>query len=249
MITISIINQKGGVSKTTTTVHLGAYLSKKGFKILLIDSDPQTDLSKSLNQFDSDDNYFDLLNGKKIVPKSINKNLFIIPGYGQLEEAKIKEDSLKRSLQIFDKQFDICLIDCQPQKIIESRMTINKMNLVASNFLLIPVDANSNTITGTQDFVNAIELVKKTNKHLKVLGIFFSRVNKIEVVYKIFRQHLEQAAPELLLKSFIRKDTKLAQATIEGKTIFDYAPKSNSAKDYKSLGNEIIQRLKNMANG
>lgn len=241
---ISIINQKGGVAKTTTAVHLSHFLSKKGFKVLLLDFDPQTDLSKSFGYFNEQVNVSNFLY-EFVEPFQIDKNLFLIAGYGDLEEVKISKKLLKNQLEKHYQDYDIILIDCQPQKIVKSSLTINEMVLIATDYILIPIDANANTITGTQDFILSIERVRDTyNSSLKVLGMFFTIVESRENIFKDLYNYLKETSNGLMFDNYIRKDTKLKQASALGKTIFDYDNKARSAEDFKSLGKEIIIRLK-----
>src|SRR5690606_24011666 len=129
------------------------YLSKRGFKVLLVDFDPQRDLSKSLGLFDRENNVVDLLNGNFVEPVELHKNLSIIPGARSLLFSKFTRKLAKQKLEVYKNDFDYCLIDCKPEIILDEVLTINEMVLVASDFVLIPTDVNSNTINDTQEFI------------------------------------------------------------------------------------------------
>lgn len=243
---IAFINQKGGVAKTTSTLHLGAFLARKGKKTLLLDLDPQCDLSKAIGIYQSDYTIVDFLNTDKEVPfNQIEKNLYIISGYNDLEEIKLSRNLLKNKLELIKEKFDFILIDCQPQKIVKSKLTINEVVLSAVDFLMIPLDANANTLTGTNDFITSIERIKfDYNTKLKVLGIFFTIVDSRERVFKDYYQYLKEQNSELLFKTFIRRDTKLKQAQAMGKTIYDFDNKTRASDDFTALGNEFLKRIK-----
>lgn len=243
---IAFINQKGGVAKTTSTLHLGAFLARKGKKTLLLDLDPQCDLSKAIGIYQSDYTIVDFLNTQNEIPlNEVEKNLYIISGYDDLEEIKLNRNLLKNKLDIIKDYFDYILIDCQPQKIVKSKLTINEVVLSAVDYLMIPLDANANTLTGTNDFITSIERIKYNYNHnLKVLGIFFTIVDSRERVFKDYYQFLKEQNSDLLFKTFIRRDTKLKQAQAMGKTIYEFDKKSRASQDFTSLGNEFLKRIK-----
>lgn len=248
MITVAFINQKGGVAKTTSTLHLGAYLARKGKKVLLLDLDPQTDLSKGIGIYDADYTIVDFLKSEpnsKVEYKEIEKNLCIIPGYYDLEEVKLSRNLLKDKLNEIKSNFDFILIDCQPQKIVKSKLTINEVVLTAVNFLMIPLDANTNSVTGTNDFITSIERIKfNYNKDLKILGMFFTIVDVRERIFKDYYAYLQEQNADLLFKSFIRRDTKLKQAQAMGQTIYDFDIKSRACDDFTDFGKEFLKKIK-----
>lgn len=246
---ISIINQKGGVAKTTTAVHLGSYLSEIGYKVLVLDFDPQMDLTKSFGVFDKTYNIVNFMKLETPIYTKINNNLSIITGYEDLEEIKIQRFALKNALDKIKNEFDFILIDCQPQKIVKNSLTSNEVVLSATDYILIPVDASSNSINGALNFINSIERIRNAyNNNLKVLGIFFSIVDSREIIFKQFFNYLKETSNDIVFDNFIRRDTKLKQATALGKTIFEYDNKSRASQDFISLGEEIIYKLKNYNN-
>lgn len=248
---VAFINQKGGVAKTTSTLHLGAYLARKGKKVLLMDLDPQTDLSKGLGVYESEYTVIDFLKNDEPFSlenaQSIEKNLWLIAGYGDLEEVKLSRTLLKDKLDVIKDFFDFILIDCQPQKIVKAKLTINEVVLTAVDCLMIPLDANTNSVTGTDDFIQAIERIKfNFNKNLKILGMFFTIVDPRERIFKDYYSYMEEENPELLFKTFIRRDTKLKQAQALGKTIYDFDLKSRACDDFNDFGKEFLARIKKL---
>lgn len=245
---VAFINQKGGVAKTTSTLHLGAFLGKMGKKTLLLDLDPQTDLSKGIGIYEANYTIVDFLKEGKntnVNYTKIDENLFIIPGYFDLEEIKLSRNLLLDRLINIKSEFDFILIDCQPQKIVKSKLTINEVVLSASNYLMIPLDANTNSVTGTNDFITSIERIKfNYNKNLKILGIFFTIVDVRERIFKDYYAYLQKENPDILFKSFIRRDTKLKQAQAIGKTIYDFDKKSRASIDFTTLGEEFLKKIK-----
>ena len=244
---VAFINQKGGVAKTTSTIHLGAFLARKGKKTLLIDLDPQTDLSKGLGIYEAHYTVVDFLNEEKIDTEKfvqIEKNLSLISGYNDLEEIKLTRNLLKDKLELINDKYDFILIDCQPQKIVKSKLTINEVILTASDFLMIPLDANTNSVTGTNDFITSIERIKfDFNKKLRIIGLFFTIVDVKERIFKEYYAYLKEENPDLLFNTFIRRDTKLKQAQALGKTIYDFDLKSRACSDFNALGKEFLKKL------
>lgn len=247
---ISIINQKGGVGKTTTAVNLSAYLADKGYKVLLIDTDSQGNATSGLSKkvkFRSD--LYEVLLNDEIIENAIVKTdvrkLFLLPASIDLAGAEIemvslprREFLLKGKLQSIKDDYDFILMDCPPSL---GLMTLN--TLVASEFVLIPIQAEFYALEGLSQLVKTIKSVtRRLNPSLDILGIlltmFDGRTNlSIQVAEEVKRYFGTK-----LFKTVIPRSIKLSEAPGFGESVLTYAPKSKGAEAYKKLCREVIKR-------
>ena len=245
---IATINQKGGVGKTTSTINLSGFFADKGYKTLIIDMDSQQDSTTSLG-FDLDNlNYttYDLLKEtdfNKIEFLKYNDNLFIIPAHEFLNEVSLSRKMLLDKIDYLRKQFDIILIDCNPHSILNSRITLNEVILIASDGIIIPIDSNINSLKSANKIMLPVNNIRNNyNKNLKVLGFFMTDINPqtdlFQEIYAEMKNH-----SNLLFNTFIRRDERIKKAQSLGITIFDYDRKSRSCIDYENLGYEIVQHF------
>ena len=240
---ISIINQKGGVGKTTTAVNLSAYLADKGYKVLLIDTDSQGNATSGLSKkvkFRSD--LYEVLLNDEIIENAIVKTdvrkLFLLPASIDLAGAEIemvslprREFLLKEKLQSIKDDYDFILMDCPPSL---GLMTLN--TLVASEFVLIPIQAEFYALEGLSQLVKTIKSVtRRLNPSLDILGIlltmFDGRTNlSIQVAEEVKRYFGTK-----LFKTVIPRSIKLSEAPGFGESVLTYAPKSKGAEAYKRV--------------
>ncbi|MHC1716713.1 MAG: ParA family protein [Candidatus Dojkabacteria bacterium] len=263
MKTFVIANQKGGVGKTTTVMNLGAALALKKKKVLVIDLDPQSNLSSGLgftqqfdkNSWNSNDeapykNIYDVLvGGEKISSVFVatsTPNLFLVPSHLSLAGAEIemvnilsRETLLKKALKEFKEEFDYAIIDCPPSL---GLLTINA--LCATEKLLIPIQCEYFALEGLGQLIETTKLVKGINPDLTVGGIILtmydSRTKLSESVVKDVRDFFKDIA----FNSIVPRNVRLSEAPSYGKTIFQYDDKSTGALAYKKLSTEFIQRFK-----
>lgn len=245
---ISIANQKGGVGKTTSSIHIASGLARMGYKTLVIDNDSQQNLSsifldlqgvgskntlfaiyersRNITDLIIDTNYMNL----SIVPASIRlaecTGMLLgksIEGYFYLQEA------LKNL-----KGYDFIIIDCPPSLDI---LTINA--LTASNEIILPVQADLFSLEGLISLQNTIrQTTKYTNPNLKIAGIFITLFERSRVVSQTYAKDFTQFGPVFDTKISRSADIQKAQAM--RKSIFDYNPKCRASKEYESLIKEII---------
>lgn len=246
-IIIAISNHKGGVGKTTSTLNIGAALARLKKSVLLIDLDPQSHLSDSVGIEEPDLSVYDLLKGKKIVPTAISKNLDIIPSSIDLSGADVelaneigRELLLKKKIAKLEKVYDFILIDCPPSLNV---LTVNAF--VAASEVYIPLQAEYLAFKGLSRLVNIIEKVQESlNPDLSISGVFVTRYDSRKILNKqivdISQQHFENK----FFKTRIRENIAVAEAPSQNMDIFTYAPNSNGAKDYLSLGKEILKKHK-----
>lgn len=249
MHTISITNHKGGVGKTTTSINLAGVLARKGKKVLLVDMDPQANLSYGLG-FSEENNslYESLVKNKELVIFQKEENLFISPGSIKLADAEIelsskiaREGKLKKALSPFASRFDICIIDCPPSL---SLLTVN--SLVASDSILIPLEARFFSLTAL-DSISRIyaEVRDNFNSNLKIIGMFFNTYDSRIILTQTVKEQVQLQYGNVLLKSTIRSGVALSESVTPPNCthILDYAPKSNGAYDYLALTEELLNKM------
>ena len=254
---ISLVNQKGGVGKTTTSINLSASLSLQGKKVLLVDLDPQGNATTGVgfNKGDIDQSIYEVFNGvvdiHDIVLHTRFRDLDLLPSSLQLAGIDIelmnkgrgdpsfqKTMQFKKSLNLIKDNYDYIIIDCPP-----SLGLITTNALVASDSVIIPVQCEFFALEGITQLLNAIMLTKKQlNPNLKLEGVlltmFDSRANlSIEVIEEI-RSYFKDKVYTTLIPRLIR----LAEAPSHGKPIIAYDPKSKGSEAYLNLAKEVIMR-------
>ncbi|MBK7131271.1 MAG: ParA family protein [Bacteroidales bacterium] len=240
---IVIANHKGGVGKTTSSINISAGLAKKGKNVLIIDTDPQSNLTESFGIFDPvKDLYLSFSKGEPLPIIKIKKNLSIVPNSLNFSGIELeiagrmpREIILKELMAGLDKTYDYCIIDCPPSL---GLITLNA--LVAADEVYIPMEAEFLAYRGIDSIVGIINLVKKHfNPGLMIKGVFFTKFNEQRVLTKEIKNQIKGYFGDNLMKTAIRVNVALAEAQSSGKDIFEYDPNSNGAKDYMSLVNEI----------
>lgn len=250
--TVCIVNQKGGVGKTTSSVNLSAALASLGKRILIVDLDPQGNASSGLglkrHDF-QDSNVYHLLIGEQEVTDVIYKtnfeNLFIIPANADLVGAEIelvnehrREYRLKEAFEKVDSQFDYIFIDCPPSL---GLLTLNA--LTSAQSFLVPLQCEYYALEGLSQLLNTAGLVKKSlNPELKIEGIlltmFDSRNNLSHQVVGEIRSHFN----DKVFNSIIPRNVRLSEAPSHGLPIFEYDEKSVGSRKYMELAREILDR-------
>jgi len=243
---ISIINNKGGTGKTTTTLNLGSALNKLGYKVLLIDLDSQCNLTHAVNISDVNLHIGDVLLGKCSFDECITEaeGMKIIPAKNNLldYEYMINNEPGREYLlkEVLDKHnsFDYVLMDCPP-----SLGTLAINSLVAAHSYIVPMQAENFAFTGLDRILQTAEKVKnRMNTSLELAGIlmikFQSRTKFSQaVVNNITGNH---QLKDKLFNSYVRQDIALMEAPAFGQSIFEYAPTSHGAADYMNVAKELI---------
>jgi len=246
MKVISISNHKGGVGKTTSVVNIGAGLNKLNKRVLLIDMDPQANLSQSMGVIEQDYNIYGALRKKyPLKPISVVKNLDIIPSTLDLSGAEIELSSepgreyiLTDLLEPLKSKYDYIIIDCPPSL---GLLTIN--SLTAADEVYIPMQAQYLALQGLTKLIEIIErLRQRINKRLRIGGIIVTQYDKRKVLNRDIEETITNHFPDIVFKTVIRDNIALAEAPSTGQDIFRYNMDSNGAKDYLNLCKEILSR-------
>lgn len=244
---IAVANNKGGIGKTTSVVNIGAALAEFEKRTLLIDFDPQANLSKSLGLRECEKTIYDaLISEEKPEIYPVKSNLDIIPANLNLTKAEQQLDPaqgdhhlLKEILTQFESAYDYVLIDCPP-----SLNILTTSALTAATDMLIPVQAEFLALEGLVTFLDSVKKIKRRiNVNLEIAGIFVTRFDQRKVLNRHVIETLETKFPELLMSKPVRENIALAEAPVKRTDIFEYAPKSYGAEDYRFLAREIIHKL------
>ena len=264
MNVITIINHKGGVGKTTTAINLGFALAKTDKRVLLIDLDPQANLTESLGGIGGQSIYGTLLDQyplpiqmryiepmdqmvKTIHKQGEYKSIHYIPSElnlsgaeSELQNTPAREFVLLDKLEAIKNDYDIVIIDAPPSL---GLLTTNA--LIAATHVIIPVQAQYLALNGFSKILEFIELVKRPrlNPGLKILGALITQYDSRKVLNKQIEAALRQEYDGQVFETVIRDNVALAEAPTQGRSIFEYAPISNGAKDYDALAKEVYNLL------
>ncbi|MCD6080479.1 MAG: ParA family protein [Candidatus Omnitrophica bacterium] len=250
---IAVCNQKGGVGKTTTAINLGAGLAQAGAgKILLIDFDPQANTTTGLgmNKNRLSLSVYDFLAGRalaEVVQPTQIPELYLVPATISLCGAEIelieeeeREFKLRSRLESELEGFDLVIIDTPPSLGI---LTINA--LVASNLVIIPIQAEFYALEGLVDFLNTLNLIKdRINPDLDILGILLTMADyRTKIAYDV-EHEIRERFQELVFHTVIHRNVRLAEAPSYGSPIQLYAPNSVGAYCYNQLAQEVRERIR-----
>lgn len=245
---IAVSNHKGGVGKTTSTVNLGAALQRMGKKVLLIDLDPQANLTQSLGLMDHTPTVYEALRGEaKLEPVTVLPGLDVVTSTLDLSGAEVelsseygKEYLLQELLEPIRSRYSYVLIDSPPSL---GLLTINA--LTAAQEIYIPLQAHYLALQGMSKLQEIVEkLRKKLNKGLRIGGVFVTQYDSRKVLNRNVAETIREHFPAEAFRTAIRDNVALAEAPTQGLDIFRYAPKSTGAEDYLALAKEIVKRTK-----
>lgn len=246
----SVVNQKGGVGKTTTAISLAAYISMAGAKTLLIDLDPQSNATSGLgiDRAALKLSTYDVLIDEKPALEAIISteiaNLSLLPATMDLAGADMeltprisRESCLRSSLEAVRKEFDVILIDAPPSL---GLLTLNA--LVASDSLIIPIQTEYYALEGISQLLNTVELVKKhLNPGLTIAKVILTMYDNRTNLSKQVAADVQAYFKELVSPTIVPRNVRLSEAPSHGKPICLYDPKSQGALAYEAIAKEVLQ--------
>jgi len=255
-LTIAVVNQKGGVGKSTTAINLSAYLAEMGKKVLLIDFDPQGNTSSGLGVDKKSLKgcvYDSIVDGKsltEVIGQTAIKNLSLVPSTVQLAGAEIelvsalsREQKLKRAIAEVKYQYDFIIIDCPPSL---GLLTVNA--LTASDELIIPVQCEFYALEGLSKLLESVRLVKAhLNSELKIAGVLMTMQ---DIRTRLSQQVIDEVRKffhELVYDTVIPRTVRLSEAPSFGVPINHYDAESKGAQAYQQFAREVIARAEERA--
>jgi chromosome partitioning protein len=254
---ISVVNQKGGVGKTTTVVNLSAAVSRLGYPVLVVDLDPQANASRTLGLMDpyevkSTVATVMLDRSDPVAPwyETIEENVQLL--YGHVQLTKVERELMrismttpafvlrKRLSQMALAEDQVVLIDCPPSL---SLLTVNA--LVASDCCLIPMESGSKySLDGYEDLEELIRDVRDVNPKLDILGVLITKHDGRKNVCKAMKAAIERRFRDKVFTTTVVSAAKIQEAETVKKTVFQLDRQSTGARDFMDLGREILARLK-----
>lgn len=244
-IKIAISNHKGGVGKTTSAVNISAGLALQGKKTLVIDLDPQANLTQCFGMVDPEKTIYGSLKGEyDLTPFQIKDNLWIVPSCLDLAGIELdiasrvaRELILAKLIRKVDPDFDFIIIDCPPSL---GLIIVNAF--AAVNHIFIPLQAQFLALHGLDKLMEIVGIVKENiNADLEISGVFVTQFDKRKVLNRDIQESVKTYFKEKVFEAVINDNVALAEAPASGQDIFSYAPTSKGAEDYQSLVNEIIK--------
>lgn len=245
---IAVVNQKGGTGKTTTSVNLGSALSTKGKKVLLLDMDPQGNLSYSLGLTEFEHTISNaLLNEVSLKDILLTaEGMDVAPSNNDLADVELTISQVESREQILSNllmdvgPYDYIIIDCPPSL---SLLSINALN--AANYVIIPMQMEVLSLQGLDQINNTIERINKAfNKTIQVLGILPVMVDSRKKLSAEIHEYISQNYQHHIFINPIHTNVKASEAPSFGQSVIKYAPKSRSSKDHLLLAEEVINLSK-----
>jgi chromosome partitioning protein len=252
-IVLAVVNQKGGVGKTTTAINLSSALALEGLKTLLIDCDPQANSTGGFG-FARDDNRkstYDIFSGECTLAEAVQETeiatLSVVPSNKNLIGANVELiQNERRAFQLRDalepvrSTYDFILLDCPPAL---DLLTLNA--LVATDRLLVPMQAEYFALEGISELVHTLERVRGGfNPKLEIEGVVLTMYDDRTNLAQQVTENLRDFFKDKLLKTVIPRNVRLAEAPSYGKPVLLYDPKSRGAESYRNLADELLSRNK-----
>ena len=257
-LVLAIVNQKGGVGKTTTSVNLSAYLALRGKKTLLIDIDPQGNATSGigLEKKELAKTIYDVLINnediKDVIQPTGRKNLSVCPANIELVGAELelkdllsRENILKRALLTIDSQYDFIIMDCPPSL---GLITLNA--LTAADGVIVPIQSEYYALEGLTQLMDTIAIVKKhLNPGLDIFGVVVTMFDSRTQLSHQVTAEVKKYFSDKLFKAIVPRNVRLSEAPSFGLAINEYDAKSKGADAYEFLAKEVIKRAETYKRG
>lgn len=245
---LSMVNQKGGVAKTTSAQNIGAALATDGCRVLIVDLDPQGSLTKSAGVRIGDGaTVYEVLKGEADAAETITSagNYDILPADIRLSAADMeligtpgRDYLLKEALEGVAARYDVIIIDCSP-----SLGILTLMALTAANGVIVPVAAQYMPLEGTAQLMQTVELVqKRLNKGLKISGVIITLYDARRSLDREIAEAVRARFPSETFRTEVRIGAKIAEAPARGMDIFAYDPRGAGAAAYMDIAKELRER-------
>ncbi len=245
---LAIVNQKGGVGKSTTSVNLGASLAEIGKKVMIIDVDPQGNATSGLgiDKSSVENSIYNVLIDDIAVDEAILKTnlnkLYILPANIDLAGAEIelvsmmsRETKLKHALKNVEDNFDYILLDCPPSL---GLLTLNALS--SADSIIIPIQCEYYALEGLGQLIETVKLVRNNlNKNLEIEGVVLTMYDGRTNLSQQVSEEVNKFFGEKVYKTVIPRNVRLSEAPSFGQPITEYAPDSKGAKMYRKLAREV----------
>ncbi len=250
---ISLLNHKGGVGKTTSAINIGAGLVELGRKVLLIDLDPQANLTLSLGIPRQKITIYECVRGEsELMPYNVKEGLDVVTSSLDLSGAEMelineagREYILRELFEPVLEDYDFIIIDCPPSL---GLLTLNA--LTCSNYVYIPLQTEFLALQGLTKIKQVIDKVRfRLNKKLRIGGVIATMYDGRKVLNRDVVGTIRKYFGNKVFDTYIRDNVSLAEAPAQRQDIFSYNRSSNGAKDYLSLCREIVERTENVEEG
>ncbi len=250
---ISLLNHKGGVGKTTSAINIGAGLVELGRKVLLIDLDPQANLTLSLGIPRQKITIYECVRGEsELMPYNVKEGLDVVTSSLDLSGAEMelineagREYILRELFEPVLEDYDFIIIDCPPSL---GLLTLNA--LTCSNYVYIPLQTEFLALQGLTKIKQVIDKVRfRLNKKLRIGGVIATMYDSRKVLNRDVVGTIRKYFGNKVFDTYIRDNVSLAEAPAQRQDIFSYNRNSNGAKDYLSLCREIVERTENVEEG
>ncbi len=249
MPTIGVINQKGGVGKTTTAVNLAAALSERR-RILLVDLDPQANASSGVGITRPEQTIYDVLSGESSARHAVTgtgvENLDLLAASSDLAGAAVELDASRDNLMLLSRSligvrptYDFIVIDAPPSM---GALTLNALG--AADQLLIPLQTEYYALEGIASMMETVERVRGSlNRDIRILGILLTMYDGRTRLSQEVEENVRRHFGTQVFRTIIPRTVRLAEAPSYGRSIFEYAPSSQGAIAYRELAEEVIERV------
>jgi chromosome partitioning protein len=251
-VTLALANQKGGVGKTTTAVNLSAILARRGYRLLLVDMDPQGNATSSfgIDKRGLDRTVYDLLIGdaqaRDLIVNAVRPNLDLLPSNASLAGAEVelvdfdeRSFRLRDALDELDRQYDLVIIDCPPSL---GLITVNALS--AADVVVVPIQCEYLALEGLGQLIATIDLVKRSlNPGLDVAGVLMTMYDARTRLSAHVVEEVRRFFPRRIFRTIVPRSIRLAEAPSYGQSIDEYDAGSRGAAAYDHFASELLARL------